>query len=78
MFAWHKSFSSGREYVQNTPHPLRPKTSVTLANIEAARQLIEHVRRIAIDEICSEVNISRGRVVSIVRNEFKFRKITTT
>ena len=34
VFEWHKSFSEGREVVENLPHASRPFTSVNDDNIE--------------------------------------------
>nr|CAH7746428.1 unnamed protein product [Callosobruchus chinensis] len=53
-----KEFSDGREKVKNKIHARRPKTSVTEANIEAVRNLMEANRRINFSEIVDKLNIS--------------------
>lgn len=41
VYHWHKTFSQGREKVENETHDRRPRTSITEENIRAVRDLIE-------------------------------------
>lgn len=76
VFYWHKTFSEGREKVENESHDRRPRTSLTAEHIQAVRDLIERDRRLTVAEIASEVNISVGSIHSIIRDELGFSKIS--
>ena len=73
---WHRSFSSGRNEVENLTHPRRPKTSITHENIKGVEGLIKHDRRITIDEIAFSVGISHGSVQAIIQDHLLFRKVS--
>ncbi|XP_066262228.1 protein GVQW3-like [Euwallacea similis] len=75
VFAWLKEFSGGREKVENETHPHRQRTSVTDANIEAVRNLMEKNQRITLWEIVEELNISYESVHRIVTDDLKTRKV---
>jgi hypothetical protein len=40
VFEWHKRFSEGKESVKDDDRPGRPRTSVTVNNIEKVRDVI--------------------------------------
>lgn len=76
VFAWCKSFKEGRERVANEPHNRRPRTSITQANIDRVRDLINDNRRITVPEIAQQLHVSVGSVHSIIRNTLQFHKVT--
>lgn len=75
VFDWAKKFKEGREVVENESHQRRPRTSVTEDNIRLIRDLIEGDRRLTVDEIAREVQISHGSVHSIITEHLGFRKV---
>lgn len=76
VYDWHKKFSEGRVEVENKPHARRPRTSVTVDNIEAVRNILEDDRRLTIIEIADFVGISFGSAQSIITVELGFRKVS--
>lgn len=76
VFAWHKQFSGGRENVENQSHVRRPRTSVTEANIEAVRSLLEDDRRLNIGSIAATLNIGYGSAQKILREVLGFHKVS--
>ena len=66
VYYWASKFKGGHEAVENESHNRRPRTSLTDDNIRAICDLIEGDRRLTVDEIASEVNISHGSAHSII------------
>ena len=58
VYDWASKFKGGREAAENESHNRRPRTSLTDDNIRAICDLIEGDRRLTVDEIASEVNMS--------------------
>jgi len=59
VFRWHKSFSEGREQVEDEPHAGRLSTSKTNNNVERVRSLVRSDRRLTLRMMSSELNLNR-------------------
>jgi len=77
VYDWASKFKGGHEAVENESHNRRPRTSLTDDNIRAICDLIEGDRRLTVDEIASEVNISHGSTHSIITEHLGFSKVCT-
>ena len=73
VFNWYKPFSEGRESVKDD-RPGRPCTAVT-DDIEKVRDVIRKDRRLGVRAVAEEVNLDRGRVRRILREELSMRKV---
>ena len=60
VFEWHKSFSEGRQVVENLPYASRPSTSVNDDNIEKVKEIVLKNHRVGIREVVKALNISYG------------------
>jgi hypothetical protein len=74
---WASEFNNGREDVKDDSRSGRPVTSVTAANIERVRQLIEEDTRITYDEIEAETSISRYAIHEIIHGTLKLKKVVS-
>jgi len=55
VFRWHKSFSEGREQVEDKPHAGRPSTSKTDDNVGRERSLVRSDCRLMLRMNSSEL-----------------------
>lgn len=76
VYEWHKRFREGRVSIEDDPRSGRPSTAVTDENIERVRQVVRANRRITIDEIASEVNLSHGSVHTILHDHLDMHRIS--
>lgn len=60
-FEWYSRFKSGRESVEDDPHPGRPSTSKTSDNVEKIKSMILENRHLTIRELAEETKISFRR-----------------
>lgn len=58
MFAWHKEFKKGWEWVENEDYDCYFRTSITDENIYVVRDILEDNRRVKISEIAEKVEMS--------------------
>ena len=66
IFRWVKAFKSGKFSVEDDTRPGRPKTSVTKANIDAVKIVVEQDARLSVKDIASSPGISEGSVQTIL------------
>jgi len=74
VFRWHKSFSEGREQVEDEPRAGRPSTAKT-DNVERVRSLVRSDRRLTLRMIRSELNLNRFSVHQILTQDLDMRKV---
>ena len=67
MFRWVKAFKAGKVSVEDDTRPGRPKTSVTKANIDAVKIVVEQDARFSVKDIASFTGISEGSVQTILK-----------
>jgi hypothetical protein len=68
-------FKNGHMNVTDTEHSGRPITATTAQNEEKTRELILQNRRIKVDEIAKQLNISNGSAYSVVHDNLQFHKV---
>jgi hypothetical protein len=59
-------FKNGRTSVTDAKRSSHPTTATTLQNEERARELILQNRRVTVDEIAKQLDISIGSAYSVV------------
>lgn len=70
VFNWCNSFSAGRESIVDEQRSGRPTNVSTDDTVKRVDDLIQANRRVRIDQIADELNISHGTVHSIITNCF--------
>ena len=75
VFEWHKRFIEGRESVRNDEMCGRSKEVRTPELIGQIKNFMDKVRRVSIETISAQFDISVGTVHTIIREELKMRKI---
>lgn len=60
VFNWIKGFKEGREDLKDDPRERRPSTSINEETVDQIKTLVEKDRRLSIDTIANEVEISQG------------------
>ncbi|XKL66254.1 hypothetical protein PGB90_009674 [Kerria lacca] len=72
---WCSMFEKGRDYVEDETRAGRPPMSHTDANVKRVDNLIREDRRVKIQDIAMQLDISYGTMSTIIHNELKFHKI---
>ena len=75
VFRWVKAFKAGKFSVEDDTHPGRPKTSVTQANIDAVKIVVEQDARLSVKDIASCTDISEGSMQTILKKHLDLRKV---
>ena len=75
VFEWHKTFSEGREVIENLPHASRPSTSVNDDNIEKVKKIVLENRCVGIREVAEALNISYGSTQHIVVHVLVMKRV---
>ena len=75
VFRWVKAFKAGKFSVEDDTRPVRPKTSVTKANIAAVKIVVEQDARLSVKNIASCTGISEGSVQTILKKRLDLRKV---
>ena len=75
VFRWVKAFKAGKFSIEDDTRPGRPKTSVTKANIEAVKIVVEQDARLSVKDITSCTGISEGSVQTILKKCLDPRKV---
>jgi hypothetical protein len=68
MYEWTEMFKNGRKSVTDVERLGRPTTATTAQNVGRARELILQNRRVKVDKIAKQLNISTGYAYSVVHN----------
>ena len=77
VFEWHKRFNKGRESVKDDERCGRSKKVRTPELIGQVKNLMDKDRRVFIETINAQFDVSLGTVHTIIREELKMRKICT-
>ena len=75
VFERHKRFKEGRESVRNDERCGRIKEGITQELIDQIKNFIDKDRRVSIETISAEFDVSMGTVHTIICEELKIRKI---
>ena len=76
VFEWHKRFKEGRESVRDDEKCGRSKKVRTPELIGQMKNFVAKDRRVSIETISAEFDLSVGTVHTIIREELKMRKIS--
>ena len=69
---WVKAFKAGKFSIEDDTRPGRPKTSVSKANIAAAKIAAEQDARLSVRDIASCTGISEGSAQTILKKRQRF------
>ena len=74
-FEWYKRFKDGRESVRDDERCGRSKEVRTPELIGQIKNFMDKDRRVSIETISAQFDVSVGTVHTIIREELKMRKI---
>ena len=74
-FEWHKRFKEGRESLRDNERCGRSKEVTTPELIGQIKNFTDKDRRVSIETISAQFNVSVGTVHTIIREELKIRTI---
>ena len=77
VFEWHKGFKEGRESLRDDEKCGRSKEVRTPERIGLIKNFMDKDRRVSIETISAQFDVSVGTVHTIIREELKMRKICT-
>ena len=77
VFARHKKFKEGREFVRDDERCGRSKEVRTSQLISQIKNFMDKDRRVSIETISAQFDVSVGTVHTIICKELKMRKICT-
>ena len=75
VFEWHKRFKEGRESVRDDERCGRSREVRTPELLRKVSNFIDEDRRVSIETISTQLDISMGTVHKIIHEELKMRKI---
>ena len=75
VFQWHKRFKEGRESVRDDERCGRSREVRTSEMIGQINDFMNRDRRVSIETLSTQFNVSVGAVHIIIREELKMRKI---
>ena len=75
VFEWHKRFKGGRESVRDDERCGRSKEVRSSELIGQIKNFMDKDRRVSIETISTQFDVSVGTVHTIIREELKMRKI---
>ena len=75
VFEWHKRFNEGRETVRDDERCGRSKEARTPELIGQIKNFMDKDRRVSIETISAQFDVSVGTVHKIIREELKMQKI---
>ncbi|GFY52975.1 histone-lysine N-methyltransferase SETMAR [Trichonephila inaurata madagascariensis] len=73
---WCRTFSVGRQLVEDIPRAGRTRTATTDANVGKVDDMIRANRRNTIDEVAEEFGISHERARNIIHDILRYRKVS--
>ncbi len=71
---WYIRAKLGNKTGEDLEHPGRCSTVQTLSNVRAVDQVLQRVRHVTVRQLAAEVNLSKGSVHSILRNDLQLKK----
>ncbi|GFY76676.1 uncharacterized protein TNIN_161821 [Trichonephila inaurata madagascariensis] len=72
---WCRTFSDGRQQVEDISRAGWTRTTTTDANVGKVDDMIRANRRITIDEVAEEFGISHERAQNIIHDILRYRKV---
>jgi hypothetical protein len=75
VYEWIEMFKNGRTSVTDAECSGHPTTATIAQNEEGARELILQNRRVTVDKITKQLNISIGSAYSVVHDNLQFHKV---
>ena len=75
VFQWHKRFKEGRESLRDDERCGRSREVRTSEMIGQINDFMNRDRRVSIETLSAQFNVSVGAVHKIIREELKMRKI---
>ena len=76
FYKWVQAFKDGRESITDDLRSGRPVDVSTPEAVQAVEDLIKSDRRVTLDEIATNLDISHGTVYAIVREKLRFSKVS--
>ena len=76
VLRWMKRFRDGREDLKDDEREGRPSTSVNAENVAAIQNILEKDRRISVEFIAKEFNISQGSAYAILTDHLGLSKLS--
>ncbi|XP_066581459.1 protein GVQW3-like [Prorops nasuta] len=76
VYEWFSRFKGGQESLEDEYRSGRPSTSRNEEMIEQVKQLIKSDRRMTIDELSQEVDISHGSTHAILSEDLKIKRVS--
>ncbi|XP_046674962.1 protein GVQW3-like [Homalodisca vitripennis] len=77
VYQWYKTFSEGREDVNDEQHAVCMSTSRTYENIDEVKKIVLANRQIIVREVAEDLNISIRSCHSIFTNDLGMRQVAT-
>ena len=75
VFEWHKRFKEGRESVRDDEGCGRSKEVRTPELFGQIKNFMDKDRRVSLETISAQFDVSVGTVLTVIREELKMRKI---
>jgi hypothetical protein len=75
VYKWHELLRNGRTSVVDEHRRDTPVEASTPATVHRANELVQENRRITLDEICAELNLSHGTAHATVHDKLLYRKV---
>ena len=75
VFEWNKRFKEGRESVRDNQRCRRSKEVRTLELIGQIKNFMDKDRRVSIETISAQFDVSVGTIHTLIREELNMRKI---
>ena len=74
---WTREFKRGRQSLEDEERSGRPSTSMNEDNVSAVEKIVLANRRVTVEDISSQLNISVGSVHAIIHDELHMNKVHT-
>jgi hypothetical protein len=75
VYEWIEMFKNGCMSVTDAEHSGHPTTATAAQNEEQARELILQSRRVTVDKMAKQLNISIGFAYSVMHDNFQSHEV---